>query len=114
MDLFVTGAMLAGAAVPTDRAIDGIDLAPVLFQDQPLPERPFFYYRGDELAACRLGRFKLHFSTQDGFSSLAPEPHDPPLLFDLGGTPGSAWTLPPHTRMWSPASRPLFLPTRQR
>jgi arylsulfatase A len=88
MDLFTTGGALAGAAVPADRAIDGIDLAPALFHDQPLPERAFFYYRGDQLAACRLGRFKLHFSTQDGFSPLPPERHDPPLLFDLGRDPG--------------------------
>jgi arylsulfatase A len=88
MDLFATGAALAGAPVPADRVIDGIDLAPVLFGDQRLPERPFFYYRGDELAACRLGWYKLHFSTQGGFSPLPPEKHDPPLLFDLGGDPG--------------------------
>lgn len=51
-------------------------------------ERPFFYYRGDQLAACRLGWFKLHFSTQDGYSPSAPEQHDPPWLFDLGRDPG--------------------------
>jgi arylsulfatase A len=88
MDLFVTGAALANAPVPGDRAIDGIDLAPALFRGAPLPERPFFYYRGEELAACRLGSFKLHYSTQDGFSPLPPERHDPPWLFDLGHDPG--------------------------
>jgi arylsulfatase A len=88
MDLFATAAALARAPLPADRAIDGIDLASVLFNDQALPERPFFYYRGDQLAACRLDRFKLHFSTQDGFSPLPPQRHEPPLLFDLGRDPG--------------------------
>jgi arylsulfatase A len=88
MDLFATAAALGGAPLPKDREIDGIDLAPALFHGERLPERPFFYYRGDELAACRLGEFKLHYSTQNGFSPLPPERHDPPLLFDLGRDPG--------------------------
>lgn len=88
MDLFVTGTALAGVPLPPKRAIDGIDLSPALFRGAPLPERPFFYYRGAELVACRLGSFKLHYSTQDGFSPLPPERHAPPWLFDLGRDPG--------------------------
>jgi arylsulfatase A-like enzyme len=88
MDLFTTCAVLAGAALPSERPIDGMDLAPVLFGGAALPERPFFYYRSDTLAACRLGVFKLHFSTQNGFSPTPPARHDPPWLFDLGRDPG--------------------------
>jgi arylsulfatase A-like enzyme len=88
MDLFVTAALLGGAAVPEDRPIDGADIASLLFDEQPLPERPFFYYRGRELAGCRLGNFKLHLSTQNGYSPEPPARHDPPLLFDLGRDPG--------------------------
>jgi len=88
MDLFATGAALAGATPPDDRVIDGIDISGSLFRGDAIPERPFFYYRGSELAACRLGNFKLHYSTQNGFSPLPPERHDPPWLFDLARDPG--------------------------
>ncbi len=90
MDLFSTSLALAGAALPQDRAIDGIDLSPVLFGRGLLPERPFFYYRGDKLAAVRLGEHKLHFFTQTGYGQPEPQPdfHDPPLLFHLGRDPG--------------------------
>ena len=82
MDLFVTALHLSDAELPKDREIDGVDLAPV-FAGQPLPERPFFYYRKDQLAACRLGNFKLHFFTQNGYGQPKADVHEPPLLFDL-------------------------------
>ncbi|MEO7796596.1 MAG: sulfatase [Opitutaceae bacterium] len=88
LDLFPTVARLSGALPPTDRILDGIDLGPLLFQGAPLPERPFFYYRNSELFACRLGRYKLHLATQDGYTQPVAERHTPPLLFDLGRDPG--------------------------
>lgn len=92
MDLFVTSLTLGGAAVPTDRPIDGIDLAPVL-AGKPLPDRPFFYYRKDQLAAVRLGNFKLHFFTQNGYGQPKPDLHEPPLLFNLARDPGEKFNL---------------------
>jgi arylsulfatase A len=88
MDLLPTVAALAAAHLPDDREFDGIDLAPVLFREEALPERPFFYYRGSELAACRIGKYKAHFSTQTGYSGVPPETHSPPLLFNLELDPG--------------------------
>jgi arylsulfatase A len=88
MDLLPTVAALAAAHLPDDREFDGIDLAPVLFREEALPERPFFYYRGSELAACRIGKYKAHFSTQTGYSGVPPETHPPPLLFNLELDPG--------------------------
>lgn len=88
MDLFVTFALLAGATVPDDRPIDGIDLSSLLLDGDPLPERPFFYYSSDQLAACRLGHFKVHYFTHDGSQRGQPERRDQPLLFDLGRDPG--------------------------
>lgn len=88
MDLFVTTLKLAGAPVPVDRAIDGLDLGPLLLQGTPLPERPFFYYRGDQLAACRMGPWKAHFFTQTGYGPAKPEPQNPPALYHLGLDPG--------------------------
>jgi arylsulfatase A-like enzyme len=84
MDLFPTALALAGAPKPADVVIDGTDLAPLLFESKPLPKRPFFYYRGDQLFACRLGEWKAHFQTQTGYGQPKPESHDPPLLFHLG------------------------------
>jgi arylsulfatase A-like enzyme len=88
MDLLPTVATLAAADLPNDRELDGIDLAPTLFRGEALPERPFFYYRASQLAACRLGKYKAHFTTQTGYSGLPPEAHSPPLLFDLQIDPG--------------------------
>jgi arylsulfatase A-like enzyme len=84
MDLFPTALALAGAKVPEKLTIDGVDLSPALFESQSLPKRPYFFYRGDQLFACRLGEWKAHFKTQTGYGPAPLETHDPPLLFHLG------------------------------
>ena len=68
-------------------AIDGRDLSPLLFEGQSLAETPFFYYRGDKLAACRIGPWKAHFFTQAGYGQAKADLHDPPWLFHLGRDP---------------------------
>jgi arylsulfatase A-like enzyme len=90
LDLLPTAAALAGAELPTDRTLDGLDLSPVLFAGKSLPKRPFFYYRGDKLMACRIGEWKAHFMTQTGYGQPLEETHDPPLLFHLGIDPGES------------------------
>jgi arylsulfatase A len=87
MDLLPTCLALADAGVPEKTELDGIDLAPLLFQSKPLPERPYFYYRGDQLFACRLGEWKAHFKTQTGYGQPKAEVHEPALLFHLGRDP---------------------------
>lgn len=87
MDLLPTVLPLAGAPLPENVPLDGLDLGPLLFESQPLPARPFFYYRGDQLFACRLGPWKAHFKTQTGYGQPEPDGHDPPLLFHLGRDP---------------------------
>ena len=87
MDLFATSLALAAAKSP-NVMIDGRDLSPLLLHDKSLSETPFYYYRGDRLAACRLGAWKAHFLTQTGYGQPNPEQHDPPLLFHLGRDPG--------------------------
>ncbi len=65
-DLLPTFAALAGAELPQDRILDGVDLSPMLLghADEELREelraRPFFYYWQDQLEAVRQGRWKLH------------------------------------------------------
>lgn len=92
MDLFVTMVTLGGGAVPADRPIDGLDLAPLL-AGRALPERPYFFYRKDQLAACRLGEYKLHFFTQNGYGQPKADLHNPPLLFHLGRDPGEKYNI---------------------
>lgn len=87
IDLLPTALALAGATPPPSVTLDGLDLAPLLFESKPLPPRPYFYYRGDELFACRLGEWKAHFQTQTGYGPGKAEAHDPPLLFHLGRDP---------------------------
>ncbi len=84
MDLFPTALALAGTPPPQGVTLDGTDLAPLLFESKPLPARPFFYYRGSQIFACRVGEWKAHFRTQIGYGQPEPELHDPPLLFHLG------------------------------
>ncbi len=87
MDLFPTALRLAGGALPDSVAIDGVDLSPLLFEGKSLPQRPFFYYRGDQLFAARLGQWKAHFRTQPGYGPPKAEEHEPPMLFHLGRDP---------------------------
>jgi arylsulfatase A-like enzyme len=84
MDLFTTILKLAGAEVPKDRPIDGLDLSPVLFGKGASPRTTMFYYRDTQLYAVRKGLFKAHFITRSAYGGDKPAPHDPPLLFHLG------------------------------
>jgi arylsulfatase A len=87
MDLFTTSLRLGGAEVPTDRAIDGVDMGPILFGDGKSARVVEYYYYGDQVYAVRKGVFKAHFTTHDGYSKDEPVKHDPPLLFNLAEDP---------------------------
>jgi len=52
MDLFPTALNLAGAKVPDDRVIDGVDLRDTLLKGSSSPRKSLFYYRGIELRAA--------------------------------------------------------------
>lgn len=93
MDLFPTAVHLAGGEVAPDRPVDGIDLRPTLLEGKPLPERPYFYYRGTRLYAARKGRWKVHLFTQKGYNQPQPDAHQPPLLFDLETDPGETFNV---------------------
>lgn len=87
MDLFATSLKLAGADLPKDRVIDGLDISPVLLGKGPSARNAFFYYRGTQLYAARKGPFKAHFITQAAYGPDKPERHDPPLLYELHRDP---------------------------
>ncbi len=74
MDLFTTFALAAGAAVPSDRPIDGKDLMPLLRREPSAksPHDAFFSYGGARLGGIRKGKWKL---------SLPP--NQEPKLYDL-------------------------------
>jgi arylsulfatase A-like enzyme len=93
MDLFVTLTKLAGAAPPGDRPIDGIDIAPLLFGNGKVERPPFFYYRGSQLYAVRMGPWKAHLITRAAYGRDTPAPHDPPLLYHLGRDPGERFDM---------------------
>jgi arylsulfatase A-like enzyme len=60
MDLLPTFATLAGAAIPSDRVIDGKDIWATLIGDAQTPHEAFFYHAGNALQAVRSGKWKLH------------------------------------------------------
>jgi len=82
LDLFATVAALAGADASS--AVDGVDLAPVLFAGEASPRNEISYYRGSELYAYRVGPWKAHFVTEGRYAQ-PPErqEHDVPLLYNL-------------------------------
>jgi arylsulfatase A-like enzyme len=75
IDVLPTLAALTGAAVPSDRIIDGKDIWPLLSgqKDAKSPHEAYYFYWGRELHAIRSGKWKLHF------------PH---VYRSLTGTPG--------------------------
>jgi arylsulfatase A-like enzyme len=85
MDVLPTLAKLAGAAVPTDRIIDGHDIWQLLTgkPEAKSPYRAFYHYWNNNLEAVRSGPWKLVF------------PHPYPKL---DGPAGSGGTSKPYAR----------------
>jgi uncharacterized sulfatase len=97
VDVLPTALGLAGVPLPADRAIDGVDLAPLLFGRRSEPgERPIYYYADRALQAMRLGRWKAH-RRHGVFGGLAaswpvvPLMPQGPWLFDLQRDPDESY-----------------------
>ena len=73
MDLFVLAMRAAGARLPDDRVIDGLDPTATLRDGLPSPHRNI-YFRYRDLGAMRHGRWKI----------VRPDPDEPLELYDLG------------------------------
>lgn len=85
IDLYAGLAALAGASLPTDRVIDGIDISPLLRGESAHSFRDsFFYYRKHQLEAVRSGDWKLHVA-KDGlpFKALYNLREDPAEATDV-------------------------------
>lgn len=93
MDLFTTFSQLAGVPLPQDRIVDGVDLSPVLFTGDGSARDVVFYYRGPELYAVRLGNYKAHFITEDGYGGQPRIVHDPPLLYNVNVDPSERFDI---------------------
>jgi arylsulfatase A-like enzyme len=94
MDLFVTAAKLAGAEVPSDRVIDGVDLRAPLAGSGPSPRQLLFYYSDSELRAVRKGAYKAHFVTSGAYGEGEKRAeHNPPLLYNLAEDPGERYNI---------------------
>jgi arylsulfatase A len=64
MDVLPTFAALAGAKLPADRKLDGVDVWPALAGNPASPPRnTFHYFRGLTLEAVRSGPWKLHLAS---------------------------------------------------
>lgn len=88
IDMLPTFARLAGAQIPTDRPIDGIDIWPA-FRGQPMPQREaLYFFQQWSLNACRSGKWKLHVSRQP-----APDQRELPQLFDLDRDPSESYNV---------------------
>ena len=93
LDLLPTFAAIAGLKPPSDREMDGYDLTPVLTGTGPSPRNEIFYYRGSEVWAARVGRYKIHYKTKSGYLRDEQLEHDPPLLFDLAADPSEKYNI---------------------
>lgn len=94
MDLFTTFSTLAGATLPEDRIIDGVDLSETLRFHRPTPRKSILYYRGTDLYAVRWGAYKAHFVTHGAYGQFGErEEHNPPLLYHLGHDPSEQFNV---------------------
>ena len=94
LDLFTTFSKIAGAKLPKDRILDGVDLSPTLFEQKKSPRKSLLYYRGTELYAARMGDYKAHFITQGAYGEYGKrQEHDPPLLYNLNHDPGEKYDI---------------------
>jgi len=94
MDLLPTFAALAGAEVPTDRTIDGQNIAS-LIMGEPGAKTPydvFYYYEGEQLQAIRSGPWKLFLPLQTFRNHPHFKRNEPggPLLFNVVEDIGSS------------------------
>ena len=93
MDVYTTILTLAGAEVPSDRVVDGLDLSPALFGTGSSPRKTVFFYRGAKIYAVRKGPYKAHYFTKSAYGKDKEVRHDPPLLYHLGHDPSEKFNI---------------------
>jgi arylsulfatase len=86
VDLFPTLASIAGATVPTDRPIDGVDQSDFVLGKAASKREGFPIWCSDRLQAVKWRQFKVHFYQQETMISPAVK-LGLPLLFNLYTNP---------------------------
>ena len=87
VDMFPTLAKVAGAEVPTDRVIDGMDMGEFLLGDAKESGRnTVLCIQGNRLQAIKWRQWKAHLFQQDGFMSTF-SPLNMPRLYNLEWDP---------------------------
>jgi arylsulfatase len=87
VDMFPTLATVAGAEVPTDRQIDGMDMGDFLLGDAEESGRnTVLCIQGNRLQAIKWRQWKAHLFQQDGFMSTF-SPLNMPRLYNLEWDP---------------------------
>ncbi len=94
MDLFVAFSKMAGVPLPQDRILDGIDISNTLFDGEPSKRKSVLFYRGTEIYAARIGKYKAHYITQGEYGQFGErEEHNPPIIYNLNSDPSEQFEL---------------------
>ncbi|RIV80133.1 arylsulfatase [Aurantiacibacter xanthus] len=87
IDLLPSFARLAGAEVPQDRVIDGLDVTAMWTSGAPSPHETLYFINNNGLAAVRGPRFKLLLSEYYRASLIDFQRYTAPKLFDMDADP---------------------------
>lgn len=97
IDIFPTLVKLAGGRLPTDRAIDGKDILPMLTDGAESPHDALFLFDNDRIAGVRSGQWKLVVETR--YRAAVPSFDNPDsyygpngLLFDVQRDPSETYS----------------------
>ena len=97
IDIFPTLLQLAGGSLPTDRAIDGMDISPMLINGEGSPHEALYLFNNDRIAGVRSGQWKLVVETRyraavNSFDN--PDSYYGPvgLLFDVQRDPSETYS----------------------
>jgi arylsulfatase A-like enzyme len=87
IDLLPTFAKLIGVEVDKDRALDGRDITPLMFDPKsgPVRDTHLYFTANQTVAAIRQGDWKLFLANPQGRKNAAPSG---PVLYDLARDPG--------------------------
>lgn len=91
LDLYPTLLHWAGASVPGQKTLDGLDISDVFSGKNEKVRELVYYYDSDQLYAIRKGSWKAHFTTHSGYAPQAPEKHETPLLYNLDIDPSEKY-----------------------